>query len=157
MFCWIVPSKNNVEPAEEVDFNLLFLKTFCAKHRCVISLRDTYRSNSFQGKPILSRPKFNFAYKKNLQARSHETMNHTKENHLFNEPWNVRSKEFVIAVTLLGKWHMYIIWVLNQIILPLLNILFAYLLIDLRVKILKCFQVTVEWGVWVHWVPPGLL
>ena len=51
----IVPSKNNVEPLEEVDFNLLFLKTFCAKQRRVISLRDTYRSKSFQRKPILSR------------------------------------------------------------------------------------------------------
>ena len=71
-------------------------------------------------------------------------MNHAKESHLFNELWNVQSKEFVIAVTLLGKWHMYIIWVLNQIILPLLNILFAFLLIDRRVKILKCFQVTVK-------------
>ena len=57
-------------------------------------------------------------------------MNHAKESHLFNELWNVQSKEFVIAVTLLGKWHMYIIWVLNQIILPLLNIYIVCLPFD---------------------------
>ena len=34
---------------------------------------------------------------------SHEKVNHTKESHLFNELWNIQSKEFVIAVTLLGK------------------------------------------------------
>ena len=67
---------------------------------------------------------------------SHEKVNHTKESHLFNELWNIQSKEFVIAVTLLGKWHMYIIRVLNQTFSPLLNILFAYLLIEaLKFKI----------------------
>ena len=90
--------------------------------------------------------KFKFAYKKNLRAKSRETMNHAKESHLFNEPWNVQSKEFVIAVTLLGKCMTYVHYmgIKPNVCIPF----------DRRVEILKCFQLR---SVWVHWVPPGLL
>ena len=100
----IVPSKNNVEPLEEVDFNLLFLKNVLCKTAQGHFIERHVQVEQLPAETDTFTPsKFNFAYNKNLQARSHETMNHAKESHLFNEPWNVQSKEFARAVTLLGK------------------------------------------------------
>ena len=44
-------------------------------------------------------------------------MNHTKESYLVNmhanKPWNVGSKEFVLAVTLLGKCMTHVLYMGN--------------------------------------------